>query len=145
MDLGPDALDLLEAIAGPIDALRMLKAKHRQGAEVEDEVIVELQHTHGASSRIHLSWNGEASAPLARCSGDRGEILIGWAQSVLRTSQTRRIVAAGFDRCQVFANILRLFLNERLAKEPQEDHGDQTLAWLEAGYTSLKSGHWEIA
>ena len=145
MDFGPDSLDLIEAIAGPIDALRMLKATHRQRTEVEDEAIVELRHDHGAVSRINLSWNAETSAPMARCRGEGGEILIGWAQSVLSTSRGRTIIASGFDRRQVSVDILRLFLNERLAKDPQEDHGDQTLAWLEAGYTSLKTGRWEIA
>jgi predicted dehydrogenase len=145
MAYGCDCLDLVEMLAGPLERIRMRRAEHLQGAGIEDEARVETDHGRGLMSRIDLSWNQEIPAPIARCVGERGEILIGWAQSVLRTETGKEIFAAGFDQREVCRTLLARFLRERRRPEPVEDRGGQTLAWIEAAHRSLRSRRWELA
>jgi predicted dehydrogenase len=145
MDSGPDSLDLVEILAGPVERIRMLESKRRQGGSVEDEVLVDTEHGWGAVSRIRVSWNHEIPAPLARCRGECGEILIGWPQSLLCTADEKQAFAGAYDRREISRAVLEGFLGERMRPEPREDHGDQTLSWIEAGYRSLQNGRWEIA
>jgi predicted dehydrogenase len=145
MAYGPDSLDLVEALAGPVERIRMLEAKHHQGGAVEDEVLIDTQHLHGTTSRIRLSWNDESPAPIARCVGEDGEIRIGWAQSVLLTEGDETVFAAEQDQRDICRALLKEFLTERIRPEPTEDHGDQTMSWIEAAYRSLQTDLWEIA
>ena len=144
MGYGPDALDVVEMLAGPVEQIRMWK-EHRQGGVSEDEVRVETDHGSGLVSRIELSWNREVPAPIARCVGERGEILVGWAQSVLSTERGRETFADGYDEREVRRALLGRFLRERRRSEPVEDRGGQALGWIEAAYRSLDSERWEIA
>ena len=76
--------------------------------------------------------------------GEGGEILIGWAQSVLQRQGEETIFATGFDRRTISSTLLENFLCERRCSEPTEDHGGQTLAWLEAAHRSLETQRWEL-
>ncbi len=145
MNAGPDGLDLIEALAGPLERLWMVRQTARQGAGVEDEARVEAEHAGGVRSRIELSWNAETPEPIARCIGERGEIIIGWAQSLVRCGEEERVFASGYDEVAAYRRVLEQFLRERMDSEPREDHGDQALAWLEAGYRSHETQRWEIA
>jgi len=142
---GSDCLDVVEMLAGPVEKIRMLQTDYQQGADVEDEVRVETEHGGGLVSHMHLSWNHETTAPIARCAGETGEILVGWAQSVLRTEEREQVIAGGFDRHDVCRSLLTRFLRERQRLEPTEDRGGQTLGWIEAAYRSLHNSHWERA
>lgn len=142
---GPDALDLVEMLAGPLQRIRMLSVDPLQGATVEDQVEVEAEHEPGVISRMHLSWNELRPAPIARCTGGSGEILVGWAQSVLCTHAGKELFAKGFEAGEVRQAILARFLRECRRRQPGEDHGSQALAWIEAARRSLKSRRWEIS
>ncbi len=145
MAYGPDSLDVVQILAGPVEQIRMSSAWHRQGTRVEDEAQVETTHGHGLVSRIELSWNQESPAPIARCVGEQGEILIGWAQSVVTTERGREVFAGGYDRREVCSALLGRFLHQLRRSEPTEDRGGPTLGWIEAAYISHDSGRWEIA
>ncbi len=145
MAYGPDCLDVVEILAGPLQRIRMHSAKRRQRTPVEDEARVETDHGNGLVSRIELSWNQESPAPIARCVGEGGEILIGWAQSILTTDAGMEVFAGAYDRREVCSALLGSFLRQLRRSEPTEDRGAQTLGWIEAAYISHDSGRWEIA
>jgi len=145
MELGPDALDAAEAFAGPVRRIRVLDAASRQRADVEDEVRVETEHDGGVLGILRVSWNDQAERPIARCIGDRGEIALGFAQTVLRTDDGREEVIAGaLDPGATLAAVLNDFLRECRGREHRVDSGAQTLAWVHAGYRSITSRRWEL-
>ncbi len=145
MAYGPDFLDVVEILAGPLERIRMSSSKRRQGTRVEDEVRVEADHGNGLISRIELSWNQEHPAPIARCVGEEGEILVGWAQSVVTTDRGREVFAGGYEQREVCRALLARFLSQLRRSEPTEDRGGLTLGWIEAAYISHDSVRWEIA
>jgi len=143
MELGPGALDVAEALAGTTERIRMIVCAQRQGAGIEDEVVVETHHADDVIARMHLNWNREAAAPIARCIGDQGEILIGWTQTVLHTSDTSEVISAGHDEAGVCRMMISDTLRRRLDVDPPIDHGAQTVAWIHAAYRSLRDRSWQ--
>ena len=146
MELGPDALDAVEAFAGPVRRIRVLEAASRQGADVEDEIRVETAHDGAVVGVLRVSWNEHAERPIARCIGDRGEIVLGSAQTILRSEDGREvIIAAELDSSATLAAVLNDFLRECRGPERRVDTGAQTLAWIHAAYRSISSRRWELA
>jgi len=146
MALGPDALDAVEALAGPVRRIRVLDAASRQRADVEDELRVETEHDGGVLGILRVSWNDELARPIARCVGDRGEIVLGNAQTVLRSEEGREeVLASDLDASTMLAAVLNDFLRECRGRERRVDPGAQTLAWIHAGYRSITSRRWELA
>jgi predicted dehydrogenase len=146
MELGPDALDAAELLAGPVRRIRMSESHSLQHGDVEDEVRVETEHDGGLLGILRLSWNEESLRPIARCIGDRGELVVGRAQSVLRVENGDETVLAraeyaGGERVAA----LDAFLCERRRRERRVDPGAQTLAWLHAAYRSLATRRFELA
>lgn len=145
MELGPDALDAVEAFAGPVRRIRILDAASRQGADVEDEVRVETAHDGGVVGLLRVSWNDSPTAPIARCIGDRGEIVLGSAQTILRREDGHEeILAAPLDSIASLAAVMNDFLRESRGAERRVDDGAQTLAWIHAAYRSMTSQRWEL-
>jgi predicted dehydrogenase len=142
MDNGPHSLDVVETLAGPVLRIRMLEEKREQRAAVEDEVVVETEHAGGRAARILLSWNRQLPAPIARCIGSEGEILVGWAQTVVRDASGEEVVAGGYDKRQAFRALIDDFLRRR-RKAEADDHGARAVAWIHAAYRSLHSGRQE--
>lgn len=146
MELGPDALDAAEAFAGPVRRIRVLESSSLQGADVEDEVRVETSHDGGVVGLLRLSWNDLPARPIARCIGDRGEIVVGVAQTILRREEGREeIIAAEIDSIATLAAVMNDFLRECRGPDRRVDSGAQTLAWIHAAYRSVTSGRWELA
>jgi hypothetical protein len=121
MDNGPHSLDVVETIAGPVLRIRMLEEKREQRAAVEDEVVVETEHAGGVRARLLLSWNRQIPAPIARCIGTDGEILVGWAQTVVRDANGEEVVAGGYDKRQAFKSLVEDFLRRRRKSESEDD------------------------
>jgi predicted dehydrogenase len=142
MDNGPHSLDVVESIAGPVQRIRMIEEKREQNAAVEDEVAVETEHAGGVRGRLLLSWNRQIPAPIARCIGTDGEILVGWAQTVVRDANGEEVVAGGYDKRQAFKSLIEDFLRRR-RKAESEDHGARAVGWLHAAYRSLHTGRQE--
>ncbi len=138
MDKGPDGLDVVETLAGPVRKIRLLEEKREQRGAVEDEVVVETEHAGGLVATLTLSWNRQIPAPIARCIGTEGEILVGWAQTVVRDANVEQVVAGGYDRRHAFRGLIEDFLRRRRRSE-SEDHGARAVAWLHAAYRSLHS------
>jgi predicted dehydrogenase len=146
LELGGDALEIAERIAGPLHRVRMLESASAQGAEVEDRVRVETDHGAGLRATLSLSWNETALQPIARCIGDRGEISVGWAQtSLVREDGSREAIAGSYDPHAARLEVLRAFLRERRSRERSIDAGAQSLAWLHAAYRSGASRRFELA
>jgi predicted dehydrogenase len=145
-ELGPDSLDAVEAFAGPVRRVRMLESVRRQGADVEDEVRVETSHDGGVVGSLRVSWNELPAAPIARCIGDRGEVVLGSAQTIVRHEDGHdEIIAAPLDSIATLAVLMRDFLRECHRPERRVDSGAQTLAWIHAAYRSITSRRWELA
>jgi predicted dehydrogenase len=145
MELGSDALDAAELLAGPIERLRMVEELRVQGAAVEDEVSVETEHAGGLGSRIHLSWNRQVTAPLARCVGTEGELIVGWAQLLHRSEGGDCAIGAGYDPRGAMRRQLEEFLRARVRAGETEDPGALAVHWIHAGYRSVASRRWEVA
>jgi predicted dehydrogenase len=146
LELGGDALEIAEALAGPVRRIHMPESSAAQGGEVEDEVRVETDHGAGLFATLRLSWNPAPARPIARCIGDRGEISVGWAQtSLVREDGARTVLAGAHDPHAARVGVLREFLRERLRAERRVDSGAQSLAWLHAAYRSATTGRFELA
>ena len=145
MDLGPGALDVVEALIGPIERIRMLECRQEQGCGVEDEAVVETSHGSRGSSRILLSWNKKLVEPIARCVGASGEILIGWSQAVLRSSGHDEVLSSGHDQATACRALLAGLLRRRLSSDPPPDHGALAVSWIHAAYRSLRDKAWQEA
>jgi predicted dehydrogenase len=144
LELGGDALEVAEALAGPLRRLHMTESSFVQGGEVEDEVRVETDHGGGLFATLRLSWNPASARPIARCIGDRGEISVGWAQtSLVREDGSRTVLAGAHDPHAARVAVLRDFLRERRSPERRVDSGAQSLGWLHAAYRSASSGRFE--
>jgi predicted dehydrogenase len=145
LELGSDALEIAERLAGPVERIRMTESASVQGGEVEDEVRVELDHGGGLASSLRLTWNDATARPIARCIGDRGEISVGWAQtSLVREDGTREVLAGPRDAHARRVEVLREFLRERRSRERGVDSGAQSLSWLHAAYRSAATGRFEL-
>src|SRR5262249_61477912 len=117
-----------------------------EGGEAEDEAGIETEHAGGVVGLVRLSWNEHLARPLARCSGDRGELALGWAQSRLaRENGVREVIAGPRDPSAMRVEVLRHFLAERRSRERRIDPGAQSLAWLHAAYRSFSTKRFEIA
>ncbi|HKC49186.1 MAG TPA: Gfo/Idh/MocA family oxidoreductase, partial [Myxococcota bacterium] len=146
LELGGDALEIAERIAGPLQRIQLAESANAQGAEVEDEVRVETDHGDGLLASLRLSWNDSTARPIARCIGDRGEISIGWAQtSLVRDDGAREVLAGPHDPHAARVAVLLEFLRERRSRQRNIDAGAQSLAWLHAAYRSAASGRFELA
>jgi predicted dehydrogenase len=145
MDLGPHALELAELLAGPFDQLRMLERDHLQRAEVEDAVLLESTHRSGVITRIELDWNGAEEGPLARCRGERGELVIGRSRSALHCGDQSFWVEAPLDEPHCDAAALAEFMALRLDRDAICDDGARMLGWLHAAYRSHELGRWQYA
>ena len=145
MESGPHAIDLVEALAGPAERIRMLSHSPLAPAS-EDSVLVEVEHCSQLVSRISMTWLEERGAPIARCIGERGEILIGRAQTILRTEDGSETVTDGlYSEREAYREVLRDFLAACRASERPIDHGVESVAWIRAAYRSLESKCWELS
>jgi predicted dehydrogenase len=145
MHLGPDALDAVEMIAGPIERIRMTTSAEQQGAGIEDDVSVETRHANEVTAELRLSWNRQLEAPLARCVGELGEIRVGWSRSSLRTSSGQTETFKGCEEGLTPDERLRSVLDECLRGEPRESHGAAMVSWLHAAYRSQRDARWQYA
>ncbi len=145
MELGPDALDSAEILLGPLRQIRMTAADRVQRGAVEDVAWIETLHEGERMSSIVLSWNESGPEPRVRCTGDAGEIEIGYDGAVLRRGGQRELLAPLPDRTRTTEAALARFLAERLEEEPISDGGAQTVEWLLAAARSLHERRWQIA
>jgi predicted dehydrogenase len=142
MQLGPQALDIVELLAGPVERVRMLESHSKQGAGVEDEVRVECDHGAGRRSRIALSWNERWTDPIAHCVGDDAELLVGDSQTIVRRNGRDRRCGPGYDPRDACRALLSEHLRRRCSLEPPIDTGPETVAWLESAYHTLGTERW---
>ena len=142
MQLGPDAIDLLSAAAGPVQRIRTTRLGERQGSGVEDEALVETEHRHGVVGSASVSWNSERTRPLLHCSGDEGELLVGDTQTILRRATGDQVVGPGVDPRDACVASLTEHLRRRCALHPPADTGADTVRWIEAAYQSSRDQAW---
>ena len=142
MQLGPQALDIVELLCGPVVRIRMLEMHSKQGGGVEDEVRVECDHGAGLHSRIALSWNEQWTDPIAHCVADGVELLVGTNQTVVRRDGRDRVCGPGYDPRDACRALVSEHLRRRCSLEPPIDTGPETVAWLESAYHTLRSERW---
>ena len=142
MQLGPQALDLAQMLAGRVERVRMLELSTQQGAGVDDEVWVECDHGDDRRSRLRLSWNEQRTDPIAHCVGETGELLVGPSQTILRRDSEDRVWGPGFDLRDACRSQIAEHLRRRCSLNPPIDSGPETVAWIEAAYRSLRDQRW---
>jgi hypothetical protein len=96
-------------------------------------------------TRIELDWNGAEEGPLARCRGERGELVIGRSRSALHCGDQSFWVEAPLDEPHCDAAALAEFMALRLDRDAICDDGARMLGWLHAAYRSHELGRWQYA
>lgn len=143
MQLGARAIDVLEHFLGPIQRIRILELRERQGAGVEDEVVAETDHGEAGLGRVRVSWNEQLSSPLARLVGELGELALGSTQVILRADDGETVLCPGYDEREAYAAVLREHLRRRCIIDPPIDSGPDTVSWIEAAYRSVRDQRWQ--
>lgn len=143
MDLGPRALEVAEALAGPTRRIRMTSACEAQDAGVEDAARVETDHGAGVQGGLEVSWNEAEPAPLARCAGDEGEILVGTSRTVLRNARGETRLGPGYEELDAAGAALETLLRLRCTPYSADLAPLRALAALHAAYRSQRDGRWE--
>lgn len=148
MDNGPHSINVITALAGPVDAVRTVSMERRQGAAVEDAIELELR-CGAATGHIVLSWNEGIRAPIARAVGTDGTLVLDWkGQHIERGGAIEPFDvdgASGYDKVGCFEGVLRSFA-AAIAEPPAEaadPDGARVLAVIEAAYRSGAGGAWE--
>jgi xylose dehydrogenase (NAD/NADP) len=143
-ELGPDALDTAELLLGPVRQIRMTAADRLQEGSVEDAALLETTHDWDRRALLHVSWNEAPDRPLARCTGDLGEIEVGPERSALRRGRDHEELLGGpVDRRMATQAVLGRFLMQRLDPDPISDPAAATIEWLHAAARSLHEGRWQ--
>jgi predicted dehydrogenase len=146
MDLGAEALELVERLAGPIARIRLRADERVQRAEVEDWALLETEHAGGVGAALELSWNELPARPLARCLGERGEIALGWARSFLRRADgSEQTLAGAWDERDAARALIEELLRERRGPPQSCERGPHILGWLHAAYRSRDGRRWQTS
>jgi predicted dehydrogenase len=145
MDNGPHSLDVLTAVFGAPEKIRVVALEHRQGTAVEDEVAVELGFAGGVEGAIRLTWNEAVRAPIARVEGAAGTLDVGWADLRVRRGAEEDVEPGGYDKVACFRAVHDRFFaaiwkSAGAGAAGAEDHGARALAAIEAGYRSAAAG-----
>lgn len=145
MDNGPHSLDIIEALAGPIKKIFITSMENKQGTKVEDECQANVEHENGVLSKIRLSWNEKVCAPMVRCIGTKGEITINWEGLVLKHNGMEDIFEGRYNRWEAFSSFVKqfLFMYQSDTIAHYNDHGIQSLAWIQAAYQSYEDKRWK--
>lgn len=143
MDNGPHSINVVTALAGPAEAVRVLSSERRQGAAVEDAITLELR-CGSVTGHVVLSWNEGIAAPIARAVGTDGTLVLGWkGQHIERGDVVEPFTvdgASGYDKAACFEGVLRSF-EAALAAPSADEDGARVLQVIEAAYRS--DGGWE--
>jgi hypothetical protein len=129
----PHALDAAELLAGPIERVRMF-----------EERALFTEHRAGrVHSRILLAL--DPGKPPVRCVGERGSLEVGHTAVLLERDGERRRLGPGLCEWEARQRTLDEFLRARTERNPELDHGAQSLQWLAAARRSLSRARWEYA
>ena len=140
MDNGPHSLDVLTALFGTPQSVRVVRSERRQQTAVEDDVTVELAFPEGQQGTIRLSWNEAVRAPIAKVVGSGGELELGWGDLRVRHAGCEDVEPGGYDKLACFRAVHDHFFAAIRDHLPADDHGARTLALVEAGYRSAATG-----
>jgi len=140
IDNGPHSLDVLTALCGAPERLRVTLFESRQRTSVEDEVGVELALPGGVAGAIRLTWNEAVRAPIARIEGTMGTIDVGWTDLRIRRGGEEQVEAGGYDKNACFRAVHDRFFAAIAASGAAEVQGARSLLAIEAGYRSAAAG-----
>lgn len=102
MDNGPHALDLARFFAGDVRLECVQEWTTRD--ELEAQVQVALRSTSGADTQIELSWLSRLSEHFAVLGCTKGEIFVGWQQTVWHPHDAApRTLAGAYDKAACFS------------------------------------------
>jgi UDP-N-acetyl-2-amino-2-deoxyglucuronate dehydrogenase len=143
LDLGVHALDLLEALGGPLDRIRIELRPSAGDTNDREVALLETQHESGCVGSIELGRGGALVPPLARCMGEEGEILVGMSQTLLRANGNVEILGQGHDPRAAHRGLFAEMFERRLSPIPDEDHGAQSVARLYRAYAARGQDGWQ--
>ena len=143
-DKGPQALDILTALLGPLVAVRATMAD-ASPYPVEDEVKLVAETMSGAAAECQLSWRPNPGSPAyARLLTENGEIELGWESCRMRrTGAGWSHFCAGYNQKNAFAAQLTAFV--RAARgladfAPSLKHSLGVASVIEAAYQTGLTG-----
>lgn len=154
VDNGPHSINVVTALAGPVEAVRVLEMEKRQGTLVEDAIVFELR-CGDVTGRVTLSWNEPIKAPIARIVGTEGAIVLDWrGQHIERGAPGSTTVtplevdgAPGYDKVGCFAGVLRSFAeaidSDGDAEARADADGARVMEVVAAAYRAAAHGGWE--
>jgi predicted dehydrogenase len=147
-DKGPQSFDLLRLFLGPLKAISVEAAGDAGSGPVEDSVKIHVRNAEGVSGHGVLSWRGgDEQSLFTRIEGSRGCIELGWDRSRMREHDGEWIeFGPGYNQQQAFRSQLSSFIGcvrHGDAAAPGVPETLATVALMDAGYASLRSGKWE--
>jgi len=109
MDNGPHALDLARFFAGDVRLERL--EEWTTCDELETQVRAGFRSMSGASIEIELSWLSRLSEHLAALKCTKGEIFVGWQQTIWHPrGAPARVLAGAYDKAACFSTQWNGFL-----------------------------------
>ena len=146
VDNGPHSINVITALAGPVEAVRVLSMEKRQGTLVEDAITFELRCGE-VTGHVTLSWNEPMKAPIARIVGTDGAIVLDWRGQHIEQGGTAEPFEAagapGYDKVGCFAGVLRRFAGAIDGGTGVDPDGARVVGIIEAAYRAAAHGGWE--
>lgn len=149
IDNGSHALDVARWFVGPLAEIRVSEGHRVQDLAVEETVHVEARSAGGILCGIDLSWSlDRGSDTYLRITGSEGVVVVGWRRSRWRRRGGEwTSFGSGYDKIAALRAQLRHFAAAVRGEEaplvtPME--AAASVAAVEAGYASLRSGGWTV-
>lgn len=146
MDGGPQGVDAVRYLFGPIQALRAEEGRRVQSRDVEDTVRLELSTEPGIIGTLHLSWSLKNNGDdYFRIYGTQGNMCIGWHKSFYRPTGASDWIhfGQGYSTQKALGVQLNHFIDVISGEEIPEISSEDELASvrvIETAYRSLATG-----
>jgi predicted dehydrogenase len=147
IDNGCHAFDIVAFLFGTVSRVHATRLKPLQTIGVEDSATVLVAAGQGLIGRIDLSWSlATGRETYVTVYGSRGTIEVGWKGSRLRRMNEPAVaIGNGYDKLEAHRLMLTAFRDLAAGEgRPWITPGEalRTVAAVEAGYRSLRSGGW---
>jgi predicted dehydrogenase len=149
IDNGTHSVDIARYLLGPITEIFAVAGPRIQDMKVEDCVTVIARTATGAQAQIETSWSYHKDrASFIGIHGTTGTIEVGWKGSRIRQGSGQwEPFGAGYDKVASFRRQIEHFAAAVRGEDqalPDLDDALASVAVIQAGYRSMKSGAWAV-
>jgi predicted dehydrogenase len=147
IDNGTHSVDIARYFLGPITEILAVAGPRIQKMAVEDCVTVIARTAGGAQAQIETSWSYHKDrAAFIGIHGTAGTIEVGWKGSRIKQAGGQwEPFGAGYDKVASFRRQIEHFASAVQGGDkalPNLDDALASVAVIQAGYRSMKSGAW---